>query len=418
MASCRGTRRPSLVSRKPITGRFLVALVVVVAHPSLAETWTLETAQRRVLERADLDGLADAAAARERAAGAAALPRDNPFLGYQREQSFGAADTGTAEDYLWLGHTFDLSLRRGLYEEAGERRAEAARYLVVDRRRELAAGVASLYASALSQQRAAGSQRRWLSRLRELASTTRAREQAGDASRYDVLRVEREVAVAEQRLHEAEVELSRLEGELSTWLADAPGTMTLTGDLAPGPAPTSGEVPRAPSALALDEEARALALEQDAAGRWFLPPVTVTAGGKTVLAPGVVEAGYLLTAQVPLPLFERNQALAAELAAARRVNAAEAELRARDVERAAAGAVAAWGRAMDALAAHEQRVAGRSSELIETARAAFSGGELSLLALLEAERAALDDERTTADLALRARLAQVRHSALTSEVSP
>lgn len=413
--------------RKPRADRFLVTvrvetLVVTLAlftHlAAAAETWTLDAAVQKALASAGFDELSRASAARERAEGAATLPMNNPFLGYQREQSFGLGWTGTAEDYLWLGQTVDLSFRQGLYEEAGERRAEAALLVVEDRRRTIAARIAQHYVTTLAFTERVAARQRWTERLTALADTLRAREQAGDASRYDVLRIERELALAGQRLDDDRISLSRTRSELAAWLADDPDAMILVGPLPPD-APSSGAaVPRPPAALALDEEVRALSLEEQAAGRWYLPPVTVTAGGKTVFAPNVAEVGYLVTAQFPLPVFERNQDRRAALAAARRVRSAEAELLAMEVERAAAAAVVEWTSALRALRAHLERSAERSEALRATAQAAWSGGELSLLALLEAERALIDDDLSGIDLALRARLAQLEHAALTREAAP
>jgi hypothetical protein len=72
-----------------------------------------------------------------------------------------------------------------------------------------------------------------------------------------------------------------------------------------------------------------------------------------------------------------------------------------------------WALALRALAEHDARVAERSEGLVKTARAAWGGGELSLLALLEAERTTLDDELAALELTTTARTAQLAHVALT-----
>lgn len=425
---------PSPARKKPIAGRCSVGAVVVLlglaATPGGAAPWTVEQARARVQEHGRYAAWTDASGARERARGQAALPRNNPFLGYQREQSFGATATGTgatfsgvAENYLWLGHTFDLSFRRGLLEEAGDRRAAAAALHGEARERDALAHVEHLFFLTLAFGERAAAHGRWIDRLQDLAERTRAREAKGDASRYDVLRIERELVLAEQRRSEAQLQRTAALAELAAFLDEEPARLELVGELRPPPPPEAKDLPRPLPARALDEEGRALALEHDAAGRWYLPPVTATAGGKTVfghqgVAPQVGEVGYLFTVQVPLPTFERGGARRDELVAAQRVAAAEADLEVERVRQRAAAARAVWAQALATLDEHEGRAAVRTADLVQTARAAWAGGELSLLALLEAERTSLDDELAALELRLTARTAQVAWSALTQEANP
>jgi cobalt-zinc-cadmium efflux system outer membrane protein len=403
------------LGKKPVTARFLcLAILLLGAGPSAAEAWTVERGHAHLLEHGAFAELKEASAARARARGRAALPRNNPFIGYQREALFG----GDAEDFLWLGGTLDLSLRRGLLEEAGARRATAAELVGDARVRDALLTFDRLFYAALSASERLDAFAAWVSRLDELARRTRAREAQGDASRYDVLRVEREIVKARQARVHAELARVAKRTELAVWLGDSPDALELQGELRPPAAPTAPATPRPLEARALYEEARARDAERDAASRWYLPPITATAGGKTLNGPGGRELGYLFTLQVPIPVLERLDARRAALAADRRVVEVEAHHETHHAATRAAAALAVWRRALGALDERRSRVTERADALVKTARAAWGGGELSLLALLEAERTTLDDK--LADIALKeaARDAQLTHAALTTEGPP
>jgi outer membrane protein TolC len=414
------TRHSAGARKKPIAARYFgVIALTLLAAPATARTWTLEDAREQVLAAGRYQELLDAAADVERARGRAALLRQNPFIGAQHEHSIGGGFSGVAEDYLWLGHTFDLSGRRGALEDAGERRASAARLGGEARRRAALLAFETLFFEVLADERTVRALDAWVARLQELARRTRAREEQGDASRYDVLRLEREIVRAQQEQTRTQVSRSGALAQLATWLDSDPSTMKIVGEVRPGAPPSRGSPPRPLSAHALDEEAKALALEHEATERWYLPPITATAGGKTVFgnpgAPPTAEVGYLLTLQVPLPVFERGDARREELEAARRSAAAEAEAMTHDVRLRAASARAVWERALRALEEHDARVTERSESLVRTARAAWTGGELPLLALLEAERTTLDDELVSIELGRTARAAQLAYATLMME---
>lgn len=416
LAAAHARARPR---KKPMTHRFLVVALALAAPTARAATWTAQDAREHVLADDRFVELIEAAGDAERASGRAALPHNNPFLGAQHEQSFGDGWTGTTEEFVWVGQTFDLSFRRPLLEEAGERRARAAALSGEARRREALLAFERRFYAALAAQNRTRALDRWVERLDELARRTRVREQQGDASRYDVLRIERELVLARRERARADLARAAALEVVAGWLDDNPETIEVTGELAPETASAAAAAPRPLPALALDAEVEALAREHEAADRWYLPPVTATAGGKTILGnPGSTqtpEVGPLLILQVPLPVFERGDARRAELRAAQRLASARAELLSRAAARRAAAARATWERALAALRTHEEEVAARSEGLVKTARAAWGGGELSLLALLEAERTTLDDELAAIELGALARDAQLTWTALTME---
>jgi cobalt-zinc-cadmium efflux system outer membrane protein len=116
---------------------------------------------------------------------------------------------------------------------------------------------------------------------------------------------------------------------------------------------------------------------------------------------------------LPLPLFDRHQ---------------DEALRARAEERLA------WGRSAEALAMAEGEVRGlwaesrrlttaarhyreqtarTSAVLVRTAEAAYRGGELGILELLDAHRSVLEDELQALDLEMAARRARIELDRIT-----
>ncbi len=418
-------------NRKPILGRFLAVLVTAATPAVHAKTWTLDAAHEHLMKDGRLDALTEAERDRVRAEARAALPRENPFVGLQREQSFGATAqgggltySGSADSYVWLGQTIDFSFRRGLLDDAGARRANAEGLVGEARKVERLLAFDTLFFRVVADTQRLRAHNSWLARLDELAARIEAREAKGDASRYEVLRIERERRRAEQARLKTELARDADLAEMRAWLNDPDAELADDVTLVPLRAPAAGTPPRPLLARAWDERKKALTIEEEAAGRWYLPPVTVSLGGKTNEGylggglPGSLEAGYYATLQVPLPVFERGDDKREALASARRSAELSAELETDHVARKAEAARALSSKALDALAAHRAAASERGEALVKTARAAWAGGELPLLALLEAERSVLDDELVAIDLTSTARQADLVRRALRFQAAP
>jgi cobalt-zinc-cadmium efflux system outer membrane protein len=269
------------------------------------------------------------------------------------------------------------------------------------------------FADALAAERRVAVLRAAVDRLERVTAAVARRAASGDVAGYDRRRVERERLTALGRLDAEEGALARARARLAALVgtSDLSSPLALRGELTsspPPPLPTFAErLPSRPDLRALELEARSGELQARAAGRWFIPEVELGGGLKSVDAGSGRDSGFAAAVTVPLPLFSREQ---------------EERLRGEALARAARGRL---GLALDAARAevaglHEEATrlaaaAGRyrgsgasdPAALLRTAEAAYRGGEVGVLELIDAYRAALDAELSLVELDWAARRARI-----------
>jgi cobalt-zinc-cadmium efflux system outer membrane protein len=387
------------------------------AGPSgvLTEEQVVRWAQERPGMAAWVDGEVEAA----RGAGLEAGLWPNPELGWAREQTLDGPAAST-EDYLTVSQALDLSGGRGLRAEAGQDRARAAGHAGESRRLELAATARLRFFEVLALQERVRAAEEWARRVDDSAGVLARRAAAGDVAAYDVKRLEREQAAVRARTAEVRAALAAARERLAALLgAERPGpAWSAAGELLPGD-PTAGEedllgrVERRPDLLALSAEAEAADKEARAARRGWMTDVTLLGGLKTAEVGPERATGFMLGVSLPLPVASRRQGEA--LAAGGRSRAALAR---RDLALdEARGEVRALARAWTGLAraARELRgeALGPSRELARTAEAAYHGGEIGVLELLDAHRGVFEATAQVLDLELAARRARIELDRLT-----
>jgi outer membrane protein, heavy metal efflux system len=333
----------------------------------------------------------------------------NPIASYTREQTSGGAPAST-EDFAHVAQAFDLSGRRGLRSSAAERRVEVARLRGASFRLQLETDVRTrFYDLVLAQGRAATAQDA-LRRIEPLVALVEQRLAAGDVSGYDRQRIARERLAAGARLDAETAQVSRARERLTAVVGGTAEGLRVDGELLPAPPSTldvAAVVSRRPELRALGEESAAGELELGAGRRGWVPEFQLAAGYKGSSGAGERADGFTLGVAVPLPLFDRLQD--ESLRGAGRARAARG--RQAIEEATAAGDV----RALHAEALQLAEAARRfrdaatpaSRDLLTTAEAAYRGGELGILELLDAYRGALDTELQALDLAWAARRARI-----------
>jgi cobalt-zinc-cadmium efflux system outer membrane protein len=406
------------LSKKPTAARFLllgaaaaIALAMPAAGAEAPSPLDEDEAVRRALSR---PALADELRARVDLARADELATrrwSNPEASWSHEQV--RADGATSrEDVALLSQRFDLSGRRGLRGRAAASLVEAAGAGVALLRLEVEAEARRAFADALAAERRVTILRKAGDRLERVTAAVARRAASGDVAGYDRRRVEREQVTVLGRLDAEEGALARARARLSAIVgaAEPSAPLALRGELtssAPPALPVLAErLPSRPDLRALELEARSGELQARAAGRWFLPEVELGGGLKSVDAGAGRDSGFAAAVTVPLPLFSRDQ---------------DERLRGDALARAARGRLAL------ALAAARAEVAGLHEEatrlaaaaaryrestadpagLLRTAEAAYRGGEVGVLELIDAYRAALDADLSLAELEWAARRARI-----------
>lgn len=405
-------RSPTAMPQKPITGRFLCLGLVLAAGlapgsatagPSLTLKEALRLAEEYAPWQRELQAEQELAESQARAA--SLWP--NPRLGLSRER-ISADGNDTTQRFYSLSQEFDLSGQRGLRTRAARTRAEGAQRGAEWRRLERRARVRERFFAVLFLQRSMDALQASLERLDRVAGIVTERRGAGAASGYDQQRMAREQAALRGRLQQAKAEHGRARSALGALL---PASTALpdhvTGTLAPGEI-----APLARYRDALDQradlrrlraEARAAGLEQRAAGRAWVPDVTVGLGVTTVEQPGTDASGSLLELTIPLPAFDRGQAQAAG-AAARRTRAEARYQRLLARARAQVGGLWQQTRELDrATAEFRDQALATSREVTAIAESAYRAGELGILELLDAYRGQLDARLRALEMARAAR---------------
>lgn len=387
-----------------------LALAGLLAPALAAAQLTEEEAVRRALARPELRDLfeGEVDAARGEAIRAGLWP--NPVLSYSREQTRGGP-AAAQDDLALLTQTFDLSGKRGLRSDAAGRRVEATRARGTSTRLALEAEVRVRFHELLAAERRVSAAAEALGRVQVLATTVGQRQAAGDVSGYDRGRLERERASIAARASVESAGLARAQARLAGLLGGQQ-VHSVTGELLPEGAPVAldalaSRVTARPDLRALAEEAEAGALDARAGGRAWIPELTLQGGYKGSVVQDERLNGFAVGLSLPFPLFDRGQDEAlrgggrARAARARLVletDAATAEVRGLHAQ-ASGLAEAARRFRTDAVQT--------SRRLITTADAAYRGGELGILELVDAHRGALDAEIQALDLELTARRARI-----------
>ncbi len=325
----------------------------------------------------------------------------NPTLDYTRESA------GDAEQFLTLSQSFDFSGRRALRRRAAELRVEATQQEVAGQKLDVARIVRSEFSRAASQQELVRALTEWSKKIGAAAETVARLQASGEVSGYDRRRLDCERIGAEARLAAERGALLAAQRRLASIL----GAENLDGTTLQRPAPPeipadaelTARIEQRPDVAAIAKRIEAATLDQQAAQRWRVPLFDLTAGMKNTDA----DSGAILGAGVSLPIFNRNHdellRANAELAI---LNAQRTLLVART--RGEVRGLAAEARALrNAARLVREEALPTSSRLTATAEAAYRGGEVGILELLDAYRTALDAEIEAAELEQRAREAEI-----------
>lgn len=400
----------------------LLALSLSIFPPGLARAETPALTEqesiRLALESPAWTGLIEGRreAARSEKTIAALMP--NPVFEYGRE-TLDAGGGSTTESSYALSQRLDFAGRRKLARERAAVQADAAEAGIESQRAERVLEVRRGFFDTLHQQQHNEILARWAQRVATLETATRKREEAGDASGYERRRISREVAAlsAERRGQEAALAaaLERLRGTIAH--DAAPSQAVLTGTMLPGDAPALAEllarVDRHPDLLRDQRQAAAHRLSRRLAERGRIPEVTVTLGLKTLDEDAGDGNGLLLGASVPLPVFDRGQGERQRAAAQEQVSQSEYVLTRARLHGEVRAAWQRFSRFREAAQAYRGEAVEPSVRLVSIAEAAYRGGEIGVLELVDAYRGALDAELNALALEHDARIARVELDELT-----
>lgn len=383
-----------------LTG-LLAACAPVQAQSPLSEA----DAVRIGLERSDfttwLAAGQDQAEARVRSAGL----WDNPEIEYSYEEADLAG--GAVEDrFYWLRQRVNLAGVNGLERRSAVERKDASGARLELERDEQAALIRRHFYEALAASRQAEVVDRWHARLAQLVADVDERAQAGDASRFDALRLRHELAALNGDRLETQARATSAREQLFGLIEHEP--VELEGHLLPEK-PEGVDPQRLaadhPQIRALDAEVRAAELAARAAERRRWPEMTLGVGRRELNEPGISASGNLFMVGLEVPLFDRGSGQAqAESAQARRL-VAERQLLISRLGADVSGVIRQL-RARRTAALELADIQNQES-LAEIAESAYSAGEIGVLELIDAHRTELAARQEGVRRALAARQAHI-----------
>jgi len=356
-------------------------------------TLSLEKALTRGLDRADLR---EALAGHEAVAESEILEQrtwDAPEISAHRE-SLSRNGGDEVESAFAVAQRFKLGGTRRLKVEAAKRKKNAASLQNESRILDFAALIKTQFFEVLHRQQRLVALTDWEEKTAQIAEVIALRENAGEISGYDRRRLTRELAetrallARERAFHSGERE--RLAEILS--LDRLP---QLTGVLLPPEPDGSLKVEGHPELRAFDATAKAASLEEQAANRWRLTEITLEAGVKAVELSGASDQGVVLSARLPLPLWNSKQSQRLKARAECMVARSEKALAQSQAEGEARALRRQIRQLRAAVAQFRQDGVAASHELLRIAQLAYREGEVDLLAVLDACQS-LRDARLTA----------------------
>ena len=396
---------------RPLT-RGVLACVAILLLPGSAGAQELtesEAVTRALQENARLR------AARTRPATIAAeqqlrrLP-PNPAISFQQERSAGVTDR-----FLLFEQELPLTGRVGRLKQAGQAAVTAADLRVSRSAFEVRQDTRAAFTGLLAAQVRLAEVSKAVTTLTGLARRLADRENAGDGSRFDRLRAEREVAElrAEQTLIEADVATARASLGAFLGLTGVPA-LVAKGSMDPVTVlPALDDVlasarAKRPDLLAVDADIQALEFEREAAGRLTVPYPVIGGGWKqTALDHAAGRNGYAFSAGMVLPVFSRGKADSAVAAAGLLAARAERDALTVRIDQEVRVAHARAHHLRSLVAAYESDALERSRELVRIATLAYDEGELGILELLDAHRSLVTAELRAMEFRSAARAAAI-----------
>jgi cobalt-zinc-cadmium efflux system outer membrane protein len=404
-------------SKRPITARLsAVLLAVAAASPAFAQPLTEAEVVARALDHADNLAIATAPVGDAEGRLATAQARPNPVLSVEREGADGFGGDGS-DTFVRIEQAFDVSGRRGLQAQGARADLEAAQRLRDVGLAELRSAARTAYYDLVAAEAEAVALATLAEELAALEQATRQRVDAGDASQLELERVRQETLLVPTLEVEARLAIEAAEDEIYILTGIDPYSYDgAAGTLLPGDIGADGNAAAGSARIAaLEAEAEAARARELAAER-VTPDVTVGLGLRQTEGPAD-ETGVLVSASVPLPIFNRNEGERRSREADARLAEARLRRERRRIEAEAARLQRQAAQLHAAAIAFEGEALASAIELRRIALVSYRAGEIGVLEAIDANRTAYETELRSISLKRRAREASIALEELIAEMN-
>jgi outer membrane protein, heavy metal efflux system len=396
----RGISARPLVFRAPIAAPLLCAACAFGTWQGRAHAQALGELEGTA--RVCSAGPGAAMAKAQRLTGAAyvtaADASSNPALVVEHQRALdGPTDR---ESVAGVSLPLTLSGRQGLLRGAAAQRGTQAAAEADATLFETALSFRHAYARAVLDRARAEVLARQQAMLEQLSGTVAGLARGGEAAGYDLLRQRMQTQLHRRALELAEARAGASLALLGTWLdGDVQPAAVEPFQLAGGrlPADVVGSAEH-PALRQLNARTRASALEARAAGRQWLPELTLFAGYRGTDTGDDQSHGIALSLELPIALFDYGQGEAAHARAEQAHARASAELLQRK-HAARLRAANAQLQALQASAAYAQAALSDAESVQDKARQLYAAGEATITELLEAFAQAEQARLASIDLA-------------------
>lgn len=330
----------------------------------------------------------------------------NPKVTYGRyDQAAGRVGTqfdGMSQQNVTVEVPLLLAGQRGARTEAAERKVDVSETDVEAEYNRLVRDTWSLFVQLLAGQRRSATLEEALQELERLKIIISGKENAGTASRYDVLRISQELQTLQARLEDTQTEVASTVGKIGVLLGFPDWKLEALGTLAPIGAPADvnslwQQVEHNNPEL---ESARRETVAADAglerARRERFPVPSLFAGTAFTDNPygNAIYSGF----SVDLPLFDRGQGGMAKASAEKNAALLKRDLLMASTKQELERAVSVLARRRDTLAKFERDVLQPLPTLKQMAEDAYRLGKSGLLELLDSSRSRIEIKLSHLDL--------------------
>ncbi len=346
----------------------------------------------------------------------------NPVLALSREELGDETETS-----LWLQQTIDFSGQRKLNSEAAKTGLNIAEAHNQQQRMQRTASIRQHFYQLLFEQQQQRLLNHWVAKFSTVEATMKKREAAGDVSGYDRLRISREkvdlLSRQRQSVMQYEANWQQLRGVIG--LQNSQQFDTVEGQLMPTQLPSFAAVEKtaadkrivqSPALLQQQHQLEASRLTARAVARSRFPEMTVGIGIKKLDTPEFSDSGLMLSAAIPLALFDRKQGARQQSTAAAAQLESEYQLALQQYQ---LRLHALWNKSVqlrdNAMAFSQQSVA-ISNQLVAIAETSYQMNEVGVLELIDAYRSTLEAEISALKLALEARMSRIALDEITAGV--
>ncbi len=342
---------------------------------------------------------------------------ENPSVEFSQE-NLDLPDGDSEENTFWLRQKINIAGVKGLERQAAEKNFEAYEKQQSINIRDWQLVLREDFYRVLASQEMLAKIESAQSHLSTIHAFTQQRADRGDASRFDVLRIEKELSIIASKFANEEAVYIASRNRLFSKI-DTPVTI-LQGQLIPDESNFRNEIDNNywndhPQLLAIDSQLQGAQLSAKAAGRQNWPEVTLGVGRIDLDESSFSADGNTFSLGLTLPLFDQGRGERRIAESSYQELRADRILLLRKLKADYESALQRFQTHQNVARQLEMLSSNSERSLSGLAEASYQAGELSVMELLDAYQSDLETDQQYINTALKARCAYIQLQYLRGE---